>query len=316
MQLKKNLLLAGLFFCGLSFTANSQSLLGITDSIQKATQPPPPLESTWKDTRLIDDQTTKTVAPGVMVYRIAHRFGNMGSASAGGVHTLYGFDVASDIYMDLEFGVLKNLQVSAGRSKDQELVDGGLKYRPLTQKSIGMPISLAFYGDAGITPELTSVFYGGGTDTIASEQHIRDRLTYTAEMLIDRKFGNVGSLELIAGFNHRNYVLAIHNTTNNSRDSNNIAYFGTAGKIRLTKHAALVFEYTYIMSAFRTDNTAYPYYNQFSVGYEIETGGHVFEINLSNASYLNENNSIPSTTDTWTKGGFKLGFCISRAFNI
>jgi hypothetical protein len=64
------------------------------------------------------------------------------------------------------------------------------------------------------------------------------------------------------------------------------------------------------------NNTATPYYNVFSVGYEIETGGHVFEINLSNAAYLDINNIIPNSTDTWSKGGFKLGFCISRAFNI
>lgn len=316
MQISKSLLLSGLLVCGLSITAYGQSLLDITDSIQKKTLPPPPLESTWKDTRLINDQTTKTVAPGVMVYRIEHRFGNMGDASNGGVHTLYGFDVASDIYMDFEFGILKNLQVAVGRSKGQELLDGSFKYKPLTQQSIGMPISLAIYCDAAITPELNSVFYQGGTDSTSALQHTRDRMDYTTELLIDRKFGDVGSLELIAGFNHRNYVLALVNPSNGSRDSNNIAYVGVAGKIHLTKHAAIVFEYSYIMSAYRTGNTATPYYNPLSVGYEVETGGHVFEINLSNASFMNVNNIIPGTTDTWTKGGFKLGFSISRAFNI
>ena len=316
MQFNKGLLLGVALICGFAFTANSQSLLGITDSIQKASQPPPPLESTWKDTRLVNDQTTKTVAPGVMVFRIEHRFGNMGAASNGGIHTLYGFDVVTDIYLGFEFGILKNLQVAVGRSKAQELLDGSIKYRPLTQSSAGMPISLAIYEDAAITPELNSVFYSGGTDSTSALQSTRDRLTYTSELLIDRKFGNVGSLELLAGFNHRNYVLAVRNTENGSRDSNNIAYVGAAGRIKLSKHASVVFEYSYIMSPFRTNNTLTPYYNVFSVGYEIETGGHVFEINLSNASYINENNIIPYTSDTWSKGGFKLGFSISRAFNI
>jgi len=316
MQLNKGLLLGAVLLCGTTFTANSQSLLGITDSIQKTTQPPPPLESTWKDTRLINEQTTKTASPGVMVFRVDHRFGNMGAASNGGIHTLYGFDVVTDIYLGFEFGILKNLQVAVGRSKSLELLDGSIKYRPLTQQSIGMPISLAIYGDASITPELSSVFYSGGTDSTPALQGTRDRMTYTAELLIDRKLGDVGSLELIAGFNHRNYVLAVHNPSSGARDSNNIAYIGAAGRIKLSKHAAVVFEYNYIMSPYRMNNTATPYYNVFSVGYEIETGGHVFEINLSNAAYLDINNIIPNNTDTWSKGGFKLGFCISRAFNI
>jgi len=316
MQKNKLYLLYAAVTCCVPFLGKAQDLDKIADSIAKATQAPPPIESTWKDTRLVNAQTTKTVAPGDMVFRIMHRFGNMGVESNGGVHTLYGFDVVTDIYFSFEFGILKNLQASIGRSKDQELIDASFKYRPLTQKSMGMPISLAIYGDAAITPELNSVFYGGSTDTSSSQQNIMDRLSYVGEILIDRKFGRVCSLELLAGISHRNYVLALTNTNNHSRDSNNIAYLGAAGRICLSKHASLVFDYYYIMSPFRTNNPKLPYYNCLSVGYEIETGGHVFEINLSNGSFINENNIIPYTSDTWTKGGFKLGFSISRLFNL
>jgi hypothetical protein len=323
MRINKSLLLGATLVCCCPFIGKTQSLLGITDSIQSATQPLPPLESTWKDTKLINMQTTKTVSPGVMVFRVQHRFGNMGVQSNGGIHTLYGFDVVTDIYLGFEFGILNNLQVSVGRSKDNELLDAGFKYRPLTQKSKGMPISLALYGDAAITPMLSSVFYSGADSSWIKNSNVSDRISYVGELLIDRKFGRVGSLELVAGFSHRNYVLALTNPgNNNARDSNNIAYVGAAGRICLSKHASLVFDYYYYtgssltFSPYRTNNTLLPYYNCFSVGYEIETGGHVFEINLSNGAYMNENNIIPTTIDSWTKGGFKLGFSISRAFNI
>ncbi|HWY98700.1 MAG TPA: DUF5777 family beta-barrel protein, partial [Bacteroidia bacterium] len=158
MQINKSLIVGAALFCCCPFIVKSQDLMAMADSIQKASQPPPPLESTWKDTKLINAQTTKTVAPGVMVFRVQHRFGNMGVESNGGIHTLYGFDVVTDIYLGFEFGILKNLQVGVGRSKDNELLDASLKYRPLTQKSVGMPISLALYGDAAITPMLSSVF--------------------------------------------------------------------------------------------------------------------------------------------------------------
>ncbi|MGP8215979.1 MAG: DUF5777 family beta-barrel protein [Bacteroidia bacterium] len=293
-----------------------QTLLSLSVQAQSVNQPPPPLESTWKDTRLIDAQTTKTPAPGVMIFRIMHRFGDMGQESNGGIHTLYGFDEVTDIYLGFEFGILKNLSAGFGRSKEQELLDVSIKYRPLTQNSTGMPISLAIYEDAAITPQLNSTFYGGGSDTSASQQSITDRLSYITELLIDRKFGNICSLELITGLSHRNYVLALTNPGNHSRDSNNIAYAAAAGRIKLSKHASLVFDYYYIMSPYRTNNPVTAYHNCLSAGYEIETGGHVFQITLSNGSFINENNMIPMTTDSWAKGGFKLGFSISRAFNI
>lgn len=88
------------------------------------------------------------------------------------------------------------------------------------------------------------------------------------------------------------------------------------GRFMFNKHSSLVFDYYYIVSAYRMNNTTNPFYNPVSIGYEVETGGHVFEINFTNASFLDENNIIPYTRDTWIKGGFKLGFSISRVFNI
>lgn len=314
MQISKSLLVGAAIFCCSPFIVKSQSLLNLADSAGTANQVRP-LESTWKDTRLINAQTTKTPAPGVMLFRILHRFGNVGGASGGGVHTLYGFDLATDIYFSFEFGVTKNLDLGFGRSKMQELLDGSFKYRLLTQKSKGMPISLALYGDAGMTPEAATTFYAGA-DAAQLQQNTMDRLSYVGELLLDRRFGNHLSLEAFGGVSHRNYVLGNVNPANNAQDQNNITYAGGAGKIGLTKHASIVFDYYYIMSPYRTGNTLISFYNCLSVGYEVETGGHVFEINLSNGGYMNENNIVPYTYDTWTKGGFKIGFAISRAFNL
>jgi len=316
---KNRIVLLVAAICCVPFISKSQDLLGLADSVQSIHAAPPPLSSTWKDTKLINAQTTKTVAMGTMVFRIQHRFGNFGDASGGGIHTLYGFDLVSDIYMSFEFGITKNLEVGIARSKYQELLDAEIKYRPLTQKSVGMPISLALYGDAALTPETDAAFYNsadinnpnnfGGT---------RDRLIYDGEIMIDRKFGNIASVEAFVGYNHRNWVLAQVNPNpkNPWRDSTNIAYVGFGAKLCLSKHAAIVVDYYFIRSPYRIDNTATPYYNPLSIGYEIETGGHVFEINFSNASFINVNNFIPNTTNTWTKGGFKLGFSISRSFDI
>jgi hypothetical protein len=316
MKLKYFPLLFSLAFLSISFTSKAQDdLLKLVDSTSKGPQKIP---STWKDTRLINVQTTKTVDPGVMEFFILHRFGDVGGPSGPGIHTLGGFDVATDIQLGFQFGITKNFMVGVSRSKYQELIDLDAKYKLLTQTS-SMPISLAIYGDAGITPELNSTFYSG-TDSTTAKNYFADKLSYLGELLVDRRFGNHFSLELIGGIQHRNYVLANVNPNNNAKDMNNIPYAGAGGRIMFNKHSSLVFDYYYTISQYRTnypkDHYGAGFYTPFSIGYEVETGGHVFEVNFSNAAYLDENNIIPYTKESWQYGGFKLGFSISRVFNI
>jgi len=297
-----------------AYNSNSQSLLQMADSANKANVAKPFMASTWKDTRLMDVQTTKIVDPGVMEFFIMHRFGNIGDASGGGFHTLYGFDIASDILFSFEFGITKNFMLTFQRSKEQELLDITAKYKILTQQVTGMPISLALYGDAGITPEVASELYAFADSSV--QEHFLDRVSYLGEVIIDRRFNDRLSLELLAGDQHRNYVLQNVNPTNGATDQNDLPFIGLGGRVMLNRHSGIVFDAYYIFSSYRMNNTANPHYLPLSIGYEVETGGHVFEIYFANASFLDENNIIPNTTDNWTKGGFKLGFSISRVFNI
>lgn len=177
-----------------------------------------------------------------------------------------------------------------------------------------MPISLALYEDVGITPELNSTFYAGADST--TPRLLTDKLSYFSELIIDRRFNDHISLELLGGAQHRNYILQTENQSNGAMDENTIPFAAVGGRFMFNKHSSLVFDYYYIMSQYRMNNAANTYYAPISVGYEVETGGHVFEINFSNASFLNENNIIPYTQGNWLKGGFKLGFSISRVFNI
>jgi hypothetical protein len=296
----------------LSFVVKAQEdLLKLVDTTKSAETKKYP--STWKDTKLINVQTTKIVDPGVMEFFILHRFGDVGGQGNGGVHTLAGFDIASDIEFAFQFGIFKNFMVGVSRSKQHELIDIDAKYKLLTQ-SAGMPVSLALYGDAGITPELNTTFYNGADS--ATPRSLMDKLSYFGEMIIDRRFSDHISLELLGGAQHRNYILKSENYSNQSMDGNTIPFAAVGGRIMFNKHSSLVFDYYYIVSQYRMNNTANAYYNPFSIGYEVETGGHIFEINFSNAAFLDENNIIPYTQGNWLKGGFKLGFTISRVFNL
>jgi len=311
MRIKYCSIFISLSLLSISFVAKSQDdLLKLVDTTKKGPQTIP---STWKDVKLINVETTKIMDPGVMQFVILHRFGNVGGEGNGGFHTLAGFDVASDIEFAFKFGITKNFMLGISRSKEQELIDIDAKYKLITQTS-NTPVSLAIYEDVGITPELNSTFYAGADST--TPRSISDKLSYFSEFILDRRFNDHISLELLGGAQHRNYVLTTENTTNGATDQNTIPFVAAGGRFLFNKHSSLVFDYYYIISQYRMNNVNNRYYNPVSIGYEVETGGHVFEINFTNASFLDENNIIPYTQSNWLRGGFKLGFSISRVFNI
>lgn len=269
---------------------------------------------TWNDERLICSPTTKTVAPGFMEVYFMHRFDNMGGASGGGFHTFYGFDDVSDVLFGFDFGITKKFMLGISRSKDQELIDIYGKYRILDQKQGGFPISIAISEDMGITPEDTTTLYNGSEEG-QNVRSIADRFSYLTQAIIASRINKHISLELIPTLSYRNHVIETINPNNGKYDENAIPAIGAGGRYMFNKTIGVVAEYYYIISSYRTDNPT-PYYNVLSAGIELNTGGHVFEINLSNASGLDGNNIIPYTNSTWRKGGFKLGFTISRNFNI
>jgi len=274
-----------------------------------------PLSPAWNDERLITSPTTRTVAPHFMEVYFMHRLGNIGGASGGGVHTLYGFDIASDVLFGFDFGITKRFMLGVCRSKARELIDVYGKYRILYQKKGGSPVSIAVNEDFGITPEDTTILYRG-TSEAESRRSIADRFFYLTQIIIDSRINKHISLEIVPSLCHRNHVLETINTNNNAYDENDIPAIGVGGRYMFNKTLGIVADYYYIISKYRTNNPYMHYYNPLSFGIELNTGGHVFEINLSNASGLVGNNFVPSTSDTWLKGGFKLGFTISRTFNL
>jgi hypothetical protein len=273
--------------------------------------------ATFKGSKIVNAQSTETVKKKTCDFSITHRFGNIGTQSNGGGHTLYGLDNITDVRIGFDFGITDNLTLGFGRSKQGELIDGLVKYRILTQTIDNhVPISLAFYGDMGYTPRPATLFYTGMAENTDFKRNDVHRFSYTSQLIIARKFGWRFSMELLPTYQHRNYVLGSINTNNGSVESNDLVSIGGGMRFKLTKRFAIIADYFYTFSPYRTNNPTTPFYNPLAVGVEIETGGHVFHLNFTNASGIVENNFIPNTTDSWLKGGFKFGFNISRVFNI
>lgn len=291
-------------------------LLSLLDSVETV-KTHEKVIATFKTSKVINMQSTETVKAKTMDFRVTHRFGNIGEESGGGAHTLYGFDNSTDIRISFDFGITDNLTLGVGRSKQKELIDGLVKYRILSQTTDNhIPVSMAFYGDMSYNPQEGSQFYSGMAENSAIKHNDIHRFAYTSQLIIARKFGSRFSMELVPTFQHRNFVLASINPENAAEESNDLFSVGGGFRLKITKRMAIIADYYYIFSKYRTNNTVSPFYNPLAIGLEIETGGHVFHLNFTNASGIIENNYIPNTTDSWLKGGYKFGFNISRVFNI
>jgi hypothetical protein len=230
---------------------------------------------------------------------------------------LYGFDNSSDIRIGFDFGITDNLTIGFGRSKEKELLDASFKYRFLTQTTDNhIPLSLALYGNMAYNPQDATQFYSGTVADSTFHQKDVHRGSYCAQLLIARKFGSRFSFELAPTYVHRNFVAAYVNPDNLAEETNDLVSVGVGGRIKITKRISFIADYFYTFSKYRTGNSANPFYMPLAVGMEIETGGHVFHVNFTNATGILENNFIPNTTDNWLDGGFKFGFNISRVFNI
>ncbi|MDO9000409.1 MAG: DUF5777 family beta-barrel protein [Bacteroidota bacterium] len=274
--------------------------------------------ATFKTMRIGNAQTIETVKKKHLDFRTSHRFGNIYNADLPNPinttgQTFLGFEGANDIRFSFDYGVTDDITIGIGRSRMNHIVDGSLKWKILKQTAnFSMPISLAFFSSTGYTHDLPSTIYSGIVkDFETNELH---RLNYFNQLIIASKINNWLSLEILPSYMHRNFIKEKLNTNNGSYDVNGFISIGFGGRIKLTKRLSFIGDYFYNVTPFYQNNIKA--FNPLALGFEIETGGHVFSLFFTNAGGLIENNFIPYTTDSWAKGQVKFGFCISRTFAL
>jgi hypothetical protein len=250
-------------------------------------------ESTFKATRLINGQSVETVGKGALNFVISHRFGNINT----GIKDFFGID-ESHIRIGLEYGLTPFLDVGIGRSREQKLVDGYLKYKIVRQSSGGrvMPVSVSWYSSVAAWTDLGRV---PGRD-----YSVVNRLNYIHEVIIARKFNERMSVQVIPGFVHRNL-------TENESSPNIAPYTGVGGRFKILNRLTFNVEYYHNWNSYIQNN----YYDPLSFGVDLETGGHIFQLHVSNVRAMQEKIMIPENTNNWSKGDFGFGFNIIRHFN-
>ena len=264
---------------------------------------------TFKDTWVINTRSTETLQKGHLDIRISHRFGDL-AGDLGGWPTFYGLENARDVSIGLDMGFTDNLTLGISRSKGagllKQLVNLSGKWRLLSQTTDGKtPVSLAFAGVASLSTMASS----DNPEAINFFDSFSHRMVYNAQLLLSRKFSAGFSAQIGAGYTHRNVVPF--------GEENAIINLSVASRIQLTKVLGLIIDWTLPLNGAQSpfndsELGVAEYYAPFGIGLEMETGGHVFQINLTNASGLLETDYVPYTSSNWGDGQYRLGFTISR----
>ena len=305
--MKRNLAYLFLFsMCLCSFQMNAQedddSLLDLLGEDEPTVDY---ASAGFKTTRIINGHSFELNSPGVMDFKISHRFGNV----SGGVSEFFGLDQAS-VRIGLDYGITKWLNVGVGRTNVGKFYDGFAKARLLRQQTglKTMPIHLLLVSDVAFTSLSQDRLLGDlGLLGIHTEYPFSNRVYFTNQIIIGRKFSEGFSAQLMPTFVHRNFVP-------NAQTSNDVFAIGAAGRAKLTKRVALNAEYYFVLPDQLDPNQNYK--NSLSIGFDIETGGHVFQLHFTNSRGMVENSFITETRSDWLKGDFSFGFNVSRVFTV
>ena len=271
--------------------AQDTDLLKLVDDDKKKKEI---VKNAFKSTRVINGQSIEFLRPGTMDVRILHRFGQLDE----GYKNFFGLDEAS-MRLGFDFGISNNLMIGVGRSTFKKELDAFVKYAPFQQStgSRSFPVTIALA--SGITMN------GLDWADTARKNYFSSRLAYYFQTIIGRKISEGFSLQFTPTLVHKNLVPL-------ETDPNDIYSLGVGGRLKVSKRIAFTWDYFYVFNPL-SDNL---YHNPLSVGIDIETGGHVFQLHFSNATGMNEPTFITETTGDWSKGEVRFGFNLSRVFQL
>lgn len=247
----------------------------------------------FKATRVINGHSMEFLGNGVLDFRILHRFGFVNS----GVKNLFGLDQAN-MRFALDYGISKRVMVGFGRSNVNKELDVFAKYRPIWQADGpgGSPVSVVLV--SGMTYNTMP-----WTDP-NRKNYLTSRMGFYNQIIIGRKFSKAFSLQVAPIMVHRNLVDSV-------KDSHDTYALGIGSRIKLSNRVAFVVDVHPILYGRQTGTK-----DPISVGFDIETGGHVFQLHFSNATGMNEKAFITETKGDFLRGDIRFGFNLSRVFTL
>ncbi len=288
-----------LFLCWNSVLAQK------TDSV-KVKKPKEYVKQTFDHPQLFNSQTNEVLPKRSMMFRIQHRFGVVGLDESF-YKQFFGLDLPANIRLGYSIAVTKNLMLGFGRTKIDKVWDFEAKYAILKQtKDNKMPLSFSVYGNLGINsddaPKVDSTLFFADSTTLYKHKFAH-RITYDLQLIIARKFGKYGSVQITPTFIYRN--LSAPGKTNYT------FALPISGRVRVAPKTYVVLEYAYVFN-----NRGSQFRDPISLGVEISTLGHAFQVFVSSTDNLIGQDIYTDSSYDYTKGQFLFGFNITRKFWI
>lgn len=282
--MKKTLLILFLLPCMLW---SQEDLLAKLDSVPMGE---PYETAVFKALKIVNFESTKMVPKTRLYFVVSHRFGSISS----GLGEFFGLDQAVT-RLNFVYGVTDGINLGISRSSFEKTYEASAKFRLIRQREGGSPWNLVMFNSLMINGFLDR-------DNLPGLE-FKHRLSYALQALISRKMGRRLSLELAPTFFHDNLVAL------QGQDNAQFA-LGFGGRYKISKRVSLNADYGLHLN--RTAQS--PFNNPLSVGVDIETGGHVFQLHFTNAQPMNVNGFLSQATGDWGKADVYFGFNLLRIF--
>lgn len=273
----------------------------------------------FKGIEVINSPSVNTLEKGILDFTVFHRFDDL-TGDKGGPQVLFGLDNLRDFRLALSYGVLKKITIGLARNKGdwfnapyqeiKNLYEGNIKINFINQDSgkFKLPFSLSLYSNT----VYSAMKKQNDENSEANFNNFTDRFSHSGLLLLSYNFPKYISLQLIPIYLRRNWINTCREITLDELD---LFSLGGAVRFHFSERIGLLAEYYYVFSDYRQQNQDV-FSNPLSFAFEINTGGHLFHINLSNSTGIIPNTFIPYTTSSWLKNGYRLGFSIARKFII
>ncbi len=260
-------------------------------------------EAAFKGLKIVNFESTKLAGKKDFYFIVSHRFGSV----KNGIEDLFGLDQAFT-RLQFVYGISDGFNVGFSRSSLRKTYDGYIKYRLLRQKEEGFPFTVVGYNVMAIDTELD--------EDVFTELEFSNRLAFTHQLLISRKMSNKLSFQLMPTLLQENTTYSIFEADDMGEqvkvdEQENLQFImGLGGRYKLAKRWSLNLDYGWHWN--RVSGS--PFNNPLSIGFDLETGGHVFQLHFSNAQSMNENLFLSRGNGDWGDGDFFFGFNLSRVW--
>jgi Membrane bound beta barrel domain (DUF5777) len=285
----KTLFTSLLVFCFFGLASAQDDLLKQLDTVKSTENQ---IEtSAFKGLQICNMQSTKMPAKNEWYVLVSHRFGDLSQ----GLDNFFGLDQAYT-KIGAIYGPTDWLSLGFSRQTFQKTYELAVKYKLADQIADGFPVAIVGYNTMDIRSDLKKDGNPG--------LQFNNRLAYTTQLLISRKFSDKFSLQIAPVFVHKNLYEPLF-------ENKNQFLITGGGRMKISKRMSINLEY-----ASKVGRPQYEKYNNvLTAGLDIETGGHVFQMVFSNSQAMNDVAVFTNADGVWAKGkGIYFGFNMYRVF--